>query len=167
MTISQNRFIDNDISKKLMKIIKTPWEELPLVKSGIVDEKGNFKIPLTKQTPDQKKSYTKLDIILLTLKHLIELTPFTLKTMQNLNMNLKLVRECVSEESATIMENTLTKYLQDIEILEDDTPTNTTSGVDMPQNVLGKGGDMCGPDRRSLLSFRQFVKKKKLKNDNQ
>lgn len=61
MSYKSSPLVDNMIALRLLTILCTPFNEFPAYKAGLIDEKGKYIVPKSKQTPAQKRSLTYLD----------------------------------------------------------------------------------------------------------
>lgn len=60
---------------KIVKMLTTSWDKFPAFKSGVVDKNGKLLVPLSKQTPAQKKTYTLFDRLVFNIKRTIDKVP--------------------------------------------------------------------------------------------
>ena len=161
-----NRFIDNIYVLKFLRIITRPWKEQAAYKSGVIDHYGNILVKPNKQTPSQKQSYTKFDVMAWNIKRLIEKVPLGKTTIAKYLSALKLLKESVPEEQYNDIFNHLNIHLKEMYNVTDETlallseedgggggegaaVTNTTTGIDNAEVPYG--------------AFQKKKKKKKLK----
>lgn len=94
MKYSSSPIIDNLIALRLLTILCTPFNEFPAYKAGIIDDKGKYIIPSHKQTPQQKKSLTYLDRLMINVKKMINRLPGGENKLKNIIAAMVLIKEC-------------------------------------------------------------------------
>ena len=90
--------LDNLLALRLLKILVTPFEEFPACKSGIIDENGKYITPKHKRTPEQKRTLTYLDRLMINIKKLINKLPGGESKLKNLIAAMVLIKECQSNQ---------------------------------------------------------------------
>lgn len=150
-----NRFVDNVYVLKFLRILTRPWKEQPAFKAGVIDKFGNLVVDKNKQTPQQRDSYTKFDVLVWNIKKLIDKVPLGKTVIAKYIAALKLLKEEVGEEEYLVIEKLSNKYIketcnlteQDLIVTEDgegggdggNAVTNTTSGVEFSETPWGTG----------------------------
>jgi len=71
-----NKEIDNACSYEFLSRLLTPFNEWPSYKLGVIDENGNIIISNKRMNSIQRKSFTKLDLIVLRMKKMLEKTSY-------------------------------------------------------------------------------------------
>lgn len=95
--------IDNAIALRLLAILCTPFEEFPAYKSGVIDSKGKYIVPLSKRTPSQKRSLTYLDRLMINIKKMINKLPGGESKLKNIVTAMVLIKECTEAENDGIL----------------------------------------------------------------
>jgi hypothetical protein len=155
-----NRFVDNVYVLKFVRILTRPWKEQPAFKLGVIDKYGNIVVPKEKQTPQQRNSYTKFDVLVWNIKKLIEKVPLGKTVIAKYIAALKLLKEEVPASDYKLIEKVSDKYIiethnlseDDLILIEDgdggggdsgggeaSAVTNTTSGVEFSETPWGTG----------------------------
>ena len=94
MSYKSSPLVDNMIALRLLTILCTPFNEFPAYKAGLIDEKGKYIVPKSKQTPAQKRSLTYLDRLMINVKKLINKLPGGESKLKNIVSAMVLVKEC-------------------------------------------------------------------------
>lgn len=94
MSYKSSPLIDNMIALRLLTILCTPFNEFPAYKAGLIDEKGKYIVPKHKQTPQQKKSLTYLDRLMINIKKMINKLPGGESKLKNIIAAMVLIKEC-------------------------------------------------------------------------
>ena len=98
MKYKQTPIVDNLIALKLLTMLCTPFNEYPAFKSGLIDDKGKYVVPKSKQTAEQKKSITYLDRFVINVKKMINKLPGGENKLKNILSAMVLIKECVERE---------------------------------------------------------------------
>ena len=94
MSYKSSPLVDNMIALRLLAILCTPFNEFPAYKAGLIDEKGKYIVPKSKQTPAQKRSLTYLDRLMINVKKMINKLPGGESKLKNIVSAMVLVKEC-------------------------------------------------------------------------
>lgn len=155
MASTTNRFLDNLLSLKLLRKFTQRYQDTEMFKLGIIDSSGKFLIPPSKQTIAQKNSYTKLDVLVINLRKLIEKLPFGKRSIAKYAIALKLIQEEIGQDYPSLKDD-LSKYIKENCFFEENcgvemtdmlfedgmgsggAVSNVTGGMDMADSVLGK-----------------------------
>lgn len=155
--------VDIFVVYQFIKRLATPFNKWDAYKSGVIDERGNIKIPKNKRDRAQNQSFQVFDVMILKLKRILEKIPFGKSRLASYASALYLVREdWESKTEREIMLESDTKIVDYIRLyrlenygkmLEDAPTMNAGDG-----NIAGMGYN--GP------SDVKVPKKKKYKMQN-
>jgi len=147
--MNNNRFLNNAIAIKLLRLFVQPWTDTEAFKTGVIDQNGKFLIPPQKQTITQKQSYDKLQVLVWNLKKIVEKFPLGKKTFAKYATALALIKEevgCDINDLKPIFDKYITENIEAIDnvgqLFEDmgsgGMVGNVTTGMDIVDPVLGK-----------------------------
>lgn len=107
-----NRFIDNVITLRILRLLTQKWTDSAAFKNGVIDSSGKILVKPTNQTISQKNSYSKLDVLCWNLKKLIEKLPFGKRTISKYIIALRLIQEESGNDLAAI-KSELSLYIKE------------------------------------------------------
>lgn len=82
----------NVMALQLLSMLCTPFTDFPAYKTGVIDEKGNYLVPPSKRTLEQRKSIGYLDRLIINVKKIINKTGNENK-LKNIIVGMFLVKE--------------------------------------------------------------------------
>src|SRR3990167_5499751 len=103
------------VAYQLIRVLTTPWEEMPAYKLGIIDNQGNVLRKSTAlKTNEEKSSFTIFHRIAFNLKKIIEKLPFGKMRLASFAAGLFLLREHVKERGGNgeILEQKFMRFIQ-------------------------------------------------------
>ena len=136
--------VDIFVVYQFIKRLATPFNKWDAYKSGVIDERGNIKIPKNKRDRAQNQSFQVFDVMILKLKRILEKIPFGKSRLASYASALYLVREdWESKTEREIMLESDTKIVDYIRLYRlenygkmlEDAPTNSAGAG----NIAGMG----------------------------
>ena len=85
--------VDIFVVYQFIKRLATPFNKWNAYKTGVIDERGNIKIPKNKRDRAQNQSFQVFDVMILKLKRILEKIPFGKSRLASYASALYLVRE--------------------------------------------------------------------------
>jgi len=150
---------------QFIKRLATPFNKWNAYKSGVIDQRGNIKIPKNKRDRAQNQSFQVFDVMILKLKRILEKIPFGKSRLASYASALYLVREDWEEktEKEIMLESDdkIIEYLRlyrhenYAKMLEDAPTMNAGDG-----NIAGMG--VNGPDDVKVKKKRKYKDQNKI-----
>ena len=97
------KFVDSLITYRILKMLVTPFNKTKAYRMGIIDEKGNELVSMSKlNTVGQRDAYTLLHRLVFRLKRIIEKVPVENKKLLSLAAAYALIKESLDENKEPI-----------------------------------------------------------------
>lgn len=90
--------VDNVIAIRILHMLITPFVKMDAYKLGVIDERGNILVQKNKQTYDQKKAFSMLDRIVISLKRLLAKLPGGDNKLKSMIAAYWLIKESYEKE---------------------------------------------------------------------
>jgi len=156
---------------QFLKRLVTPFNQWPAYQVGIIDEKGNIILKAKdRHTLDQKRSFSKFDLLVLKFKKMLSKLPGGNSKMASYAAALYLIKEdwkqvseedLESDEYSDSMDEKFNSLLESLE--EGDAPANNVGSGNIA------GGGFNGPDDVKVsnqAAVRYKTRNKRKKNNN-
>jgi len=150
--------VDLLVVYKILKKLTRPFDKWKAFDDGIIDAKGKILMKSRERKEAKLTSFTKLDLLVLRLKILINKQPLTAKKISTMAAALWLIREGTDIDENLITEETFEEYLMECIQEEGEPPTNNTS------NVSGADGTEPGVSKKKQKEIQNGAKEKVLRN---
>ena len=148
--------VDIFVVYQFIKRLATPFNKWNAYKSGVIDQRGNIKIPKNKRDRAQNQSFQVFDVMILKLKRILEKIPFGKSRLASYASALYLVREDWEEKTEKeIMLESDDKIIEYLRLLEDAPTMNAGDG-----NIAGMG--VNGPDDVKVKKKRKYKDQNKI-----
>jgi hypothetical protein len=150
--------VDTYMLYSIIRKMATKFENWPAFKVGLIDKHGNFLVDKEDRTPEQHKSMSYMDLLILNIKKLLGKIPGGDSKIATFAGALFLLREgqYLPEDRVNrmILEFNFDKYQKEAKILLEDAVASA-----VPTNNVGSGNVALKNDKTTLL----FKKKEKIK----
>lgn len=135
---------------RLVRRMSSPFKEWDAYKTGVIDDQGNIIVKAVNRTPNQNRSFDKIDLMSLKLRKLLTKFNFPLNPVSSYAAALWLLREGLDNngsellsESVEVASDTFELYIEGALALSEEAPatcTTTTMGGPNPDigPMLGK-----------------------------
>jgi len=159
VSLLKTKIYDDYIAYKVVKMMVQDWTEMDAYKQGYIDEHGHIIQSRKSLNTEQKKEFTKLDILIINMKKtILKFTPYSVFTWAQA---LQLIKEDVESRNDVLFSEQYIKtcltFMEDIvPFLTEDgavsgtapTNTTTTTGPAVTQPVGGSRGKIIKRKRK-------------------
>lgn len=141
--------VDLYVVYRILRRLTQPFTEWEAFKLGVIDAEGKIlKKSADRRTQAEQESLTTFDVLIMNLKKLIQTLPLGKTKIASYAAALLLIKE-EKELTEENLEERLSAYMSDAQMLNEDIANNVGSG-----NIAGTTGD---PPRGSKVMMRRFA----------
>jgi len=134
--------IDIALIYSFLKRLVTPFEKWDAYKVGMIDKDGKVIVQKSDRTQEQEKSWGYFDRLVANLKKLLAKVPFGKSRIASFAAALLLLRESdLDPDDLELLEEKLQQYMQEVDVLMEEAPTNSAGGGQIAGIGIGPDGE--------------------------